>query len=73
MKNTGLVVANDLKPERQKATIANLQRLGVRNTIVCNYDGRKLPGVRTFAKPNPCTVHGIGNSDALDAFSVCRR
>lgn len=45
MKNTGLLVANDLKPERQKATIGNFHRLGVRNAVVCNYDGRKLPQV----------------------------
>ena len=45
MKNTGLLVANDLKPERQKATIGNLHRLGVRNAIVCSYDGRRLPKV----------------------------
>jgi len=45
MKNTGLVVANDLKPARQKATIGNLHRLGVHNAIVVSYDGRKLPKV----------------------------
>jgi len=42
MKNSGFVVANDLKPQRQKATVANLHRLGVKNTIVCSYDGRKI-------------------------------
>lgn len=42
MRNTGLLVANDLKPERQKATVANLHRLGVRNAITCCHDGRKL-------------------------------
>jgi len=45
MKNTGLLVCNDLKPERQKATIGNLHRLGVRNALVCSYDGRRLPSV----------------------------
>ena len=42
MRNTGILVGNDLKPERQKATVANLHRLGVRNTITCCYDGRIL-------------------------------
>jgi len=37
-----VVIANDLKPERQKATVANLHRLGVRNVVTCCYDGRKL-------------------------------
>ena len=48
MKNTGLLVANDLKPERQKATIGNLHRLGVRNAVVCSYDGRRLPKVSKY-------------------------
>jgi ribosomal RNA methyltransferase Nop2 len=42
MRNTGTIIANDLKPDRQKATIANLHRLGVRNVITCSNDGRKL-------------------------------
>ena len=42
MRNKGVVIANDLKPERQKATVANLHRLGVRNVVSCVYDGRKL-------------------------------
>ena len=42
MRNTGVIVANDLKAERQKATVANLHRLGVHNTITCTHDGRKL-------------------------------
>eukprot|EP01031_Cornospumella_fuschlensis_P029751 gene29751-35924_t len=45
MKNSGCVIANDLKPNRQKATIANLQRLGVKNAIVCCHDGRYMGGV----------------------------
>lgn len=42
MKNTGSIIANDLKRERQKATVANMHRLGVRNVITCTHDGRKL-------------------------------
>jgi ribosomal RNA methyltransferase Nop2 len=42
MRNKGVVIANDLKPERQKATVANLHRLGVRNAVTCCYDGRKI-------------------------------
>lgn len=45
MKNSGLIIANDLKPQRQKATVANLHRLGVKNSIVCCYDGRKIPKI----------------------------
>ena len=42
MKNTGVVVANDLKAARQKATVANMHRLGVKNVVACMHDGRKL-------------------------------
>lgn len=42
MKNTGVVMANDLKAARQKATIANMHRLGVKNVIACTHDGRKM-------------------------------
>ena len=45
MKNTGTLVANDLKKDRIKSLNANLHRLGVNNGIVANYDGRKLPKV----------------------------
>jgi 25S rRNA (cytosine2870-C5)-methyltransferase len=42
MHNTGVIIANDLKSERQKAAVANLPRLGVKNVITCAYDGRKF-------------------------------
>lgn len=45
MKNTGILVANDLKKERIKALAANIHRLGLQNTIVCNYDGLQIPSV----------------------------
>jgi ribosomal RNA methyltransferase Nop2 len=43
MKNTGVLVANDLKKERLKSLYFNIHRLGCRNTIITNYDGRQLP------------------------------
>ena len=42
MRNTGVVFANDLRPDRQKATVANMHRLGVKNVVACTHDGRKL-------------------------------
>ncbi len=63
MKNSGTVIANDLKPQRQKATVANLHRLGVKNTIVCCYDGRKVPqvfkGFDRVLLDAPCSGLGI--------------
>ena len=34
MKNQGVIVANDIKPERIKALSTNLQRCGVANTVI---------------------------------------
>jgi ribosomal RNA methyltransferase Nop2 len=42
MRNTGVIFANDLRSDRQKATVANMHRLGVKNVITCMHDGRKL-------------------------------
>jgi len=67
MKNQGVVVANDLKSERQKATVANLHRLGVRNVIaVCN-DGTSYPKVMgNFDRvllDAPCSGLGVISRD----------
>jgi ribosomal RNA methyltransferase Nop2 len=45
MKNTGALIANDLKKDRLKSLNANLHRLGVTNSVIVNYDGRKLGNV----------------------------
>lgn len=54
MKNTGVLVANDLKRERLKSLNANMHRLGVQNIVVTNYDGRKLPNI--FKKFDRCLL-----------------
>jgi NOL1/NOP2/sun family putative RNA methylase len=43
MENTGAIVANDVDMERIKALGANIQRLGVANTLVTRADGRLFP------------------------------
>uniref|UniRef100_A0A674NPY0 NOP2 nucleolar protein homolog (yeast) n=1 Tax=Takifugu rubripes TaxID=31033 RepID=A0A674NPY0_TAKRU len=43
MRNTGTIVANDANKERLKSVVGNIHRLGVTNTVVCNYDGRQFP------------------------------
>lgn len=63
MKNTGVLVANDVKKERLKSLNANMHRLGVTNTVVSCQDGRKLPNMfRKFDRcllDAPCTGLGV--------------
>ncbi|XP_029823472.3 25S rRNA (cytosine-C(5))-methyltransferase nop2 [Ixodes scapularis] len=67
MKNTGLLFANELHQERCKAIIGNLHRLGVNNTIVCSYDGRKFPevvkGFDRVLLDAPCSGTGVVSKD----------
>jgi len=67
MKNTGHILANDLKKERQKATVANLQRLGVKNAVTCVHDGRKLAKMANhfdrILLDAPCSGLGVISRD----------
>ncbi len=63
MRNQGVLVANDFKLHRTKALVANLIRLGVKNSIVCNYDGRAFPrvmgGFDRILLDAPCSGLGV--------------
>ena len=67
MKNTGYVFANDSNKDRCKALRANIQRLGIRNAVVSNLDGRKLPkvvgGFDRILLDAPCTGLGVISRD----------
>ena len=43
MKNSGILVANDMKKERIKSLFFNIHRLGIKNSIITNYDARNFP------------------------------
>ncbi|KAH9600942.1 Ribosomal RNA small subunit methyltransferase F [Trypanosoma melophagium] len=68
MKNTGVLFANDVSEARTKSLNANLQRLGVTNAVVTNYDGVGYEKVmRNFDRvllDAPCTGSGIISRDA---------
>jgi len=67
MKNSGILVANDLKKDRIKSLTANLHRLGVTNSVIINYDGRKLPKIyQKFDRvllDAPCSGIGVISRD----------
>lgn len=68
MKNTGCLFANDSNKDRCKSLVANLHRLGVKNSVVCNYDGRKFPevigGFDRVLLDAPCSGTGVISKDA---------
>lgn len=69
MRNTGIVFANDLRPDRQKATVANMHRLGVKNVVACSHDGRKMTKLFSNYKFDrvlldaPCSGLGVISRD----------
>ncbi|EJD53084.1 NOL1/NOP2/sun family putative RNA met [Auricularia subglabra TFB-10046 SS5] len=68
LQNTGLVFANDANKARTKSLTANIHRLGCKNVVVCNYDGREFPkvmgGFDRVLLDAPCSGTGVISKDA---------
>ena len=67
LRNTGCVFANDFNKDRCKSLVANVHRMGLTNVVVCNYDGRKFPGViggfDRVLLDSPCSGTGVISKD----------
>eukprot|EP00172_Hildenbrandia_rubra_P003125 Plantae.Rhodophyta-Hildenbrandia_rubra.ctg4631.p1 GENE.Plantae.Rhodophyta-Hildenbrandia_rubra.ctg4631~~Plantae.Rhodophyta-Hildenbrandia_rubra.ctg4631.p1 ORF type:complete len:753 (-),score=159.47 Plantae.Rhodophyta-Hildenbrandia_rubra.ctg4631:1793-4051(-) len=78
MQNKGVLCANDFKRSRIKSLVANIHRMGLRNTIVSNYNGTEIPTVfgpmfdRALLDA-PCSGTGVISHDASVKTSRDRR
>lgn len=69
MNNEGVLVANEFSSSRVKVLHANIERCGVRNTALSNYDGRVFGGwlpeqFEAVLIDAPCSGEGTVRKDA---------
>ena len=70
MKNRGLLVSNEIHPERAKILSQNVERMGIRNAVVTNTDAHaladRLPGYfDRILVDAPCSGEGMFRKEPL--------
>jgi NOL1/NOP2/sun family putative RNA methylase len=61
MCNSGRIIANDIATKRLKALAGNVERLGILNVSITQFDARKFPEITKFNKilvDVPCSAEG---------------
>lgn len=77
MNNTGLLVANEIHPTRVKALVENIERMGIKNTIVTNESASRLSSIfpeyfDRILVDAPCSGEGMfrKNPEAITEWST---
>jgi NOL1/NOP2/sun family putative RNA methylase len=76
MENEGTLVVNEPIGRRHPALLANLNRLGVLNAIVCAYRGESFPGAGGYDRvlvDAPCSAEGTLRKDPSARRGASRR
>lgn len=68
MRNTGMIVCNDINRDRVKALVGNFHRMGITNAVITSHDGRAFPKLmpRAFDRvllDAPCSGTGVISKD----------
>ncbi|XP_063880058.1 probable 28S rRNA (cytosine-C(5))-methyltransferase isoform X2 [Scylla paramamosain] len=68
MRNTGMIVCNDLNRDRVKALVGNFHRMGITNAVITSHDGRAFAKLmpRAFDRvllDAPCSGTGVISKD----------